>query len=77
MSELRDLTIDKGLHERLTHLEQEEDPVKAAALFQEAEEYAFDALLNGAELWTEGNRGNFRRRWRALRAKYRRSSQSD
>ena len=72
MSEqLRNLTIHKGLIEKLIRLEQEADPVKAAALFNEAEVYALDVLLDGEHLWGDGNRGSWRRRWRALRAKYR------
>ena len=72
--QLRDLTIHPGLVEKLVQLEQETDSMKAAALFNEAEVYAFDALLQKEPLWSKGNRGNWRRRWRALRAKYRRGS---
>ena len=69
--QLTALTIHKGLLEKLARLDQEADLAKAAALFNEAEECAFDALLNDEHLWSDGNRGSWRRRWRALRAKYR------
>jgi hypothetical protein len=71
---IRELTIHPGLVEKLTHLEQEKDPARALDIFNEAESLALDVLLHGSPLFDESDRGKWRRAWRALRAKYRRSS---
>ncbi len=68
---IRELTIHPGLIEKLTALEQEKDAENAVSLFNDAEGYALDALLNEAPVFSDGNRGNWHREWRALRAKHR------
>lgn len=68
---IRELTIHPGLIEKLIALEQEKDSEKAAALFNDAEGCALDAMLNEEPVFSDGNRGSWRREWRALRAKHR------
>lgn len=71
---IRELTIHPALIEKLSAIEQEKDAEKAAALFSDAEGCALDAMLNEEPLFSDGNRGNWRREWRALRAKHRPSA---